>query len=197
MKPRPHVDADVTLETARLVLRVGPADAADRMAHYYRDNEEHLRPWAPIPAVQYFNPAFWSEALQRDRADLAERRSARFVIFARDDRNGPVLGQCNFSEFVGGIFQACYLGYALDKSCVGKGVMSEALGAAIPFVFRTLGLHRIMANYMPSNERSAKLLRKLGFEIEGFAHNYLFINGAWQDHVLTSLTNPEPVAPLY
>ncbi len=177
-------------------MRIGPSDAAVRMAQYFRDNETHLRPWAPVPAHRFFSVEFWEGALEADRCDFEERRSARFVLFARDHADGPVIGQCNFSEFVSGIFQACYLGYALDRRFVGKGYMSEALGAAIPFMFETVGLHRIMANYMPANERSGALLRKLGFEVEGFARKYLFINGAWQDHVLTALANPNPRDPI-
>ena len=42
---------------------------------------------------------------------------------------------------------------------------------------------------MPSNERSARLLHRLGFVIEGHAKKYLLINGQWEDHILTSLTN--------
>ena len=47
-----------------------------------------------------------------------------------------------------------------------------------------------MANYRPENDRSRKLLERLGFVREGLARDYLFIDGAWRDHVLTALTNP-------
>ena len=67
--------------------------------------------------------------------------------------------------------------------------MSEAIKKAIDYMFCEQNIHRIMANYMPSNTRSAKLLKKLGFTIEGLAKDYLLINGKWEDHVLTSLTN--------
>jgi ribosomal-protein-alanine N-acetyltransferase len=67
--------------------------------------------------------------------------------------------------------------------------MSEALERAIRYLFDDLLLHRIEANHMPSNTRSAKLLARLGFEREGYARDYLFIDGAFRDHVLTSLTN--------
>ncbi len=50
-------------------------------------------------------------------------------------------------------------------------------------------MHRIMANYMPHNMRSGHLLTKLGFEREGYAKQYLQINGEWRDHVLTALTD--------
>jgi len=68
--------------------------------------------------------------------------------------------------------------------------MAEALRALIAYAFGELGFHRIMANYIPTNERSGLLLRRLGFVVEGYARDYLEIDGAWRDHVLTSLTNP-------
>jgi len=46
-----------------------------------------------------------------------------------------------------------------------------------------------MAGYLPHNERSGKLLDRLGFEKEGLARKYLKINGRWEDHLLTSLIN--------
>ena len=68
--------------------------------------------------------------------------------------------------------------------------MAEALRATNAFAFRELRLHRIMANYRPENERSGRLLERLGFVREGVAKDYLFIDGAWRDHVLTALVNP-------
>lgn len=68
--------------------------------------------------------------------------------------------------------------------------MTEALQIAIQYMFEEQNIHRIMANYMPSNMKSARVLQKLGFMIEGHAKEYLLINGKWEDHVLTSLTNP-------
>ena len=38
---------------------------------------------------------------------------------------------------------------------------------------------------------SRSLLRKLGFVEEGYAREYLRINGSWQDHVLYGLLKPE------
>lgn len=67
--------------------------------------------------------------------------------------------------------------------------MYEALTAAVKYTFEEMNLHRIMANYMPANERSGKLLRQLGFTLEGYARDYLLLEGGWRDHILTSLIN--------
>jgi ribosomal-protein-alanine N-acetyltransferase len=48
-----------------------------------------------------------------------------------------------------------------------------------------------MATYMTTNQRSAVLLERLGFEKEGYAKSYLNIAGTWEDHVLTALVNPQ------
>lgn len=67
--------------------------------------------------------------------------------------------------------------------------MMEAVQAGIQHMFQQQGLHRIMANHVPENIRSASLLKRLGFEQEGVAKSYLKINGVWRDHVLNSLVN--------
>ena len=47
-----------------------------------------------------------------------------------------------------------------------------------------------MANFLPENERSGRLAERLGFVAGRPRARYLFIDGAWRDHVLGSLTHP-------
>jgi ribosomal-protein-alanine N-acetyltransferase len=37
-------------------------------------------------------------------------------------------------------------------------------------------------------------LRALGFTVEGYARDYLFIDGAWRDHVLTAKIRDDAAA---
>jgi [ribosomal protein S5]-alanine N-acetyltransferase len=62
--------------------------------------------------------------------------------------------------------------------------MTDAVRALIPFAFRTLNLHRLEAACIPANKASIGLLEKVGFTREGYAREYLCINGVWQDHLL-------------
>ena len=89
-----------------------------------------------------------------------------------------------------GVSYSCSLGYSLAEDGQGKAYMHEALEAAIHYVFDDLNLHRVNANYMPHNRRSGNVLKRLGFTVEGYARDYLLINGKWEDHILTSLINP-------
>ena len=116
----------------------------------------------------------------------------RFVLQPREPEGpgAPILGACNYTNIVRGAFHACHLGYQIGREHEGRGLMAEALRATNAFMFEVVALHRVMANFRPENDRSRRLLARLGFVEEGFARDYLYIDGAWRDHVLTSLVNP-------
>jgi ribosomal-protein-alanine N-acetyltransferase len=191
----PPVRPPPVLETERLILMLPPPETAARLLTYAIENEEHLAPWEPPRPEGYFTEGYWYRRLERNLDELARDASLRFTLFRRSDPDGPVVGHVNFNQLVRGAFQSCTLGYSLDRRCEGRGLMTEALSAAIPHVFHALGLHRVQANYIPTNERSGQVLRRLGFVVEGYARDYLFIGGAWRDHVLTALTNASAPRP--
>lgn len=178
------------LHTERLLLTLPAPSMAKEHLDFAQDNAAHLGPWEPPLPADYFTLKFWRERLQKNLDELEQGASVRLSIFWKDDPDGVVLGNCNFGTIVWGAFHCATLGYRLDHRVVGQGVMGEALRGAIRYLFEDLGLHRIQANYRPTNERSGNVLRKLGFVVEGYARDYLYIDGAWRDHVLTSLTNP-------
>jgi [ribosomal protein S5]-alanine N-acetyltransferase len=185
----------VLLQTERVRLELPPPSAASRIVSYIEANKGHLAPWEPPSPRDLYTNAFWERRLQQNRHEYREGKSMRLVIFGREAHDGAVLGMANFTQFVRGAFMACTLGYSLDQDAEGKGLMYEALKAAIRHVFEELGMHRVQANYIPTNERSGRLLRRLGFQVEGYARDYLFINGAWRDHILTALASTATTVP--
>ncbi|MDQ3026688.1 MAG: GNAT family N-acetyltransferase [Pseudomonadota bacterium] len=181
------------IETPRLAVRLARPGMQSAIARFLEVNfAGHLDRWSPPPAPAFFTVAFWAERLTGSVEEFHSDRAVRFVLQPREadlDR-APVLGTCNYTNIVRGAFHGCHLGYQIARSHQGQGLMEEALRAANAFMFDAMRMHRIMANYRPENERSRRLLERLGFEHEGLARNYLFIDGAWRDHVLTSLTHP-------
>ena len=180
------------IDTERLTLRLAQPGMQAAMARFLADNfPGHLDRWSPPVVAEFFTESFWAERLAVAVDDYAADRAARFVLQPRGAAlQGPILGTCNYTNVVRGAFQACHLGYQVARDQEGRGLMAEALRAANAFAFEQMRLHRVMANFRPENERSRRLLQRLGFVEEGFARAYLFIDGAWRDHVLTSLTNP-------
>tara|TARA_E500000331_G_scaffold228647_1_gene218855 strand:- start:75 stop:554 length:480 start_codon:yes stop_codon:yes gene_type:complete len=154
------------------------------MCSFRKENKTHLEKWEPLRKPAFFTESFWQAQLRVQLRDFREGVSTNFSILDRDELS--IVGVCNYTNIVRGTFQSCQLGYAIAKRYEGQGLMEEALRQTNDFVFSELGLHRIMAAYLPHNHRSGSLLSKLGFKKEGFAEKYLKINGVWEDHVLTS-----------
>ena len=157
----------------------------------------HLDRWSPPPVQGFFTATFWRERLDIAIDELQADRAVRFVLQMRvpEEAGGtpvdaPIIGTCNYTNIVRGAFHACHLGYQIARESQGHGLMAEALTAANAFMFDAMRMHRLMANFRPENERSRALLMRLGFVEEGLARNYLFIDGAWRDHILTSLVHP-------
>ena len=184
------------IETPRLTLTLAPPEAAPRVVAYQRENWDHVARWSGPRGSDELSVANWRRRLEQFAAEERAGSALRLMLFPERNLAGPVLGIVNFTQIFRGPFQACYLGYALDYRLEGRGLMREALEAAIRHMFDLLKLHRIMANYMPANERSAALARRLGFLPEGIARDYLYIDGAWRDHVLTALTNSALIKPI-
>lgn len=176
------------IETPRLILRFPAASDAAALARYVTENREHFRKAGPARDPSYFTAAYWTGAAVSIERDWREDRHCHFILFERDDRT-PI-GRARFSDFTRGAFHGCNLGYEIAKSHEGRGLMFEALQAAIAYVFGDLNLHRIQAGHLPGNERSARLLARLGFTREGFAKDYIRVDGQWEDHVLNALVNP-------
>ena len=183
------------IETQRLVLTMLSPESADRAVLYWRENREHIARWQPPRPPDFETAGFWRDRLQRSLDEHAADRSMRLVMLRREDEPGPILGWVSFTEIARGATQLCWLGYNIDGRLQGQGLMYEALSAAVPWVFANLGLHRILAGYEPINERSGRLLRRLGFAVEGYARDYIYIAGAWRDQVIAAVVNPAPVVP--
>ena len=102
--------------------------------------------------------------------------------------DGSEIGCLNsFWAIEHGDFRACTISFMLDQPLEGKGLMYAAAAPASQEVLSRFNLHRIMATHLPENLRSAALLRKLGFAVEGYARDFVMINGKWRDNVLLSL----------
>ena len=180
----------VRLDSERLIIRQLDWDDIPAVIDYLKSNKSFHTPFEPIRKQEFYTDEFWQKKLSREERDLTKTTSLELFLFRKLNPN-RVIGKIGFSEIVRGAFQACYLGFAIDQAEQGNGYITEAIKPAIEFAFTQMNLHRIMANYMPRNLASAKVLENLRFVVEGEASEYLRINGRWEDHILTSLTNPD------
>lgn len=180
------------IQTDRCDLRLATYQDAEAIIDFYLKNENHFTPWDPIKPANFYSREFWLKRISDAFQEFERGQSMRLLICSRND--GEIIGMINFTNFERGPFQNCRLGYKIGEIYQGKGMMTETLKECVSYIFNKLHFHRIEANYIPLNERSGRLLKRLGFVEHGIAENYLQIAGLWQSHVLTSLVN-ENYAP--
>lgn len=149
-----------------------------------------LTPWEPVwPIDDLTRPAF-RRRLRRYSRELKDDASYPFFLFETQTRN--LIGSCIISNVRRGVAQSCSLGYWVGEEYTGKGCMTEAARAILPYVFDRQKLHRIEAACLLTNEPSRRLLTRIGFVEEGRARKYLQINGNWQDHILFAMLASDP-----
>ena len=180
-----------SIATPRLLLRASEPAFAEAAADFYRRNREAHARWNPPQLDAMFSAEGQQQRLAEAAAAAAAGTGIGWWLFAPDEP-GVALGQVHFTQIARRGFQNAMLGYAIDATHEGRGLMREALQAALADAFgQRVHLHRVQANVRPENIRSLALLSRLGFEREGLAREYLFIDGAWRDHVMTALRNPD------
>jgi [ribosomal protein S5]-alanine N-acetyltransferase len=176
------------IETPRLIIRLPQLADVQEIIRYYGENRDHLQPFSPAFAPDFLDEHVWVEQVRVRLGELAEGESFRAFLFARPSPQ-RIVGNLNLTQVHRGALMSCVLGYNLASDEQGNGFMTEAVAAAVRFAFRTWRLHRVAASYMPHNTRSAAVLSRCGFQVEGQASDYLLINGRWEDHVLTAIVN--------
>ena len=155
-----------------VVLSAPSASDAAQFIDAVRASRSLHRPWLDLPDTSGRYAAYL------DRADRDDQATAGAV----PDQVVGLVGVANISNIVRGGLQSGYLGYGAFASHAGRGLMAEGLRAVLDAVFGKLRLHRVEANIQPGNARSIALVRRLGFEKEGYSRRYLLIDGDWRDH---------------
>ncbi|MEV5208685.1 GNAT family protein [Micromonospora sp. NPDC053740] len=163
------------------IRRPRPTDSDEFVAAAQRSRDLH-HPWLAAPA----SPQEYELYLRRIR----RRDSAGYLIC--DRASGQIAGYVNISGIVLGALRGGFLGYAAFLPFSGTGHASAGVALVIDHAFTSVGLHRLEANIQPGNEPSRRVARKLGFRLEGFSPDYLFIDGAWRDHERWAITAPIP-----
>lgn len=157
-------------------------------------NAAWLEPWEGAPATQPKLPwgdrhtaAVFTALLRALRKEARAGRALPFAVTC----DGRLAGQVNVSGVVRGAFDSGVLGYWVDGRLAGRGVTPTAVALAVDHLFDVVGLHRVEANIRPENAASLRVVEKLGFRLEGRHERYLYIDGAWRDHLTYALVRDD------
>ncbi len=162
-----------TLETPRLTLRgMRVSDAADMYDYSCRPEVTRYLLWSPHPNIDY---------TRRYLTYIGQRyRTGDFFDWAIVCREaGRMIGSCGFTSF-NFSSDSGEIGYVLNPDWCGQGLATEAVREVIRFGFGHLNLHRLEAHFMQGNDRSRRLMERVGMRFEGWARDSVKTDGVYR-----------------
>lgn len=179
------------IEGNGVFLRVPRMADFEEWAALRGTSRDFLTPWEPIWPEDDLTRSAFRRRIRRYERDLHEESGYAFLAFRKSD--DAMIGGATLTNLRRGAAQAGSLGYWTGKPFAGKGYMSAAIAALVPFAHSMLRLRRIEAACLLSNAASIRLLEKMHFTREGTARQYLSIAGSWQDHLLYARISSDPL----
>lgn len=176
----------MTCTTDHLILSILYPNDAEKVLLFYDKNKNFFEPWEPERETNFYTLSYQRLSLAVEHKLIMNSKLLRYWIFHQKDPN-KIIGTVNFYNIIRGSYSCCQLGYKLDREYIGNGFALESVQAGMELLFEEYGLHRIEANIMPSNDRSIKLIEKLGFSYEGLSKSSIQINSRWEDHARYAL----------
>lgn len=173
-------EAFPTIETARLLLREIVGGDAAALHRYWSDED--------VTEYMVLDPF---EKIEDTRQMIvllaglfADGTGVRWAVVRKED--GAVIGTCGFHNLKPEHFRA-EMGYEMGREFWGRGLMAEALAAILRYGYDALGFNRVEAFVNAGNERSVRILEKLGFQLDGTLREYEFARGRFVDQHCFSL----------
>ena len=150
-----------TIETSRLILRKAQMDDALPMFHNWASDPEVTKflTWPTYQAVDTAYPVLetWIREYEKDNFYLwmIELKEIQQPIGSIS-----VVGQNKNID-------SAEIGYCIGKHWWHRGIMSEALGTVMDYLFDEVGFQRLHARHDPRNPNSGAVMRKCGMRYEG------------------------------
>lgn len=144
-----------------------------------------------VARYQFQGPATREELGAQIEYQLkAEAGTQGVPVLLAVESEGRVIGECGLTVTNREDRQGA-LGYQFHPRFTGRGFATRAVAITLGLGFQQLGLHRIVAETDVRNERSCRLLERVGLRREAhFRHDH-FINGEWVDSYLYAILDEE------
>jgi RimJ/RimL family protein N-acetyltransferase len=177
----------LVIETPRVRLRPQVASDADAFFPYVSD-----------PEVAAF--VTWAAHENIDETREWLRKASEMVAAGTDmvwtiEHQGAPIGCIGLHGITWAVravrFDKAEIGYWIAKPFWGKGLMTEAVTAAMGWGFETLGLHKITIGCFEPNAGSRRVIEKAGFRFLCRYEDDVWRDGRWFAHLRYELTASE------
>ncbi len=167
--------------TDTLMLRTYLEDDAAEHFQLVQENRKHLRPWLR-----------WIDGHTKETHSLDY---IRYTHHQQDVQQALILGVFDEGKLIGEVgmhfwehdLKKAQIGYWIAASHQGKGIVYQCLLRFIRHIFETLSMNKLEIRFVPANKRSGELAERVGCKIEGILRESYFINGRFEDLVVTGI----------
>lgn len=160
------LDLPTQFESDRMVLRAYRPGDGPMVFDIGQRNRAHLARFESMNVILHPQTVEEAEIVARELAlEWAARRA--FFLGAFEKNSGKFVAQV-YIGVVNWETPEFEIGYFVDCEFQGRGYASEAARAAMDFIFRDLGAHRIRLECSDANARSIRLAERLGFSREAY-----------------------------
>jgi RimJ/RimL family protein N-acetyltransferase len=179
---------NLPIESARLRLRkYEDKDVAD-ILEYSSDADFWLARNLDWPVSEEGVKKYWEA--QRDIDPREDPKWFSLVVELKEEE-GKVIGHVGIGIIKTGENRQGIIGWLLGRKYQGQGLATEAVRALITAGFEQLGLHRIFARTGKDNERSWRLMERLGMRREAHFRESHVVKGEWRDEVIYAILADE------
>lgn len=183
-------------ETEHLVFRIEHQTASKKVLEFYKKNRVYFDAWELTRPDNFYSDGYQVASLKIEYNESVKKHLVRFWLYEKEQyyenpTAAPIIGSVSVSDIRYGAFCHGMLGYKLDHDYWGRGLAKEACEKMIAIAFEELKLHRLQAFIMAQNERSVKLIERLGFHYEGTDRKAFEVNHVYEDHLRYALLREE------
>jgi ribosomal-protein-serine acetyltransferase len=175
--------------TEEIELRLVEESHAQEIFNLTDANRSYLREWVPW-VDGTCSVANTSAFISLCSKQFAENRGFQAAIWFKNHL-------CGMIGHVGLDWpnRSTSLGYWLDASHQGKGIMTASGRVVVAHAFRDLGLHRVEIRCAKGNYRSRAIPERLGFALEGVARQSEWLYDHFTDVAIYGLLRSDEKAP--
>lgn len=182
-------DRVIRLLGERCILRTFIESDARPLAILLENNKYFWSTYEPLHRDEFYTEEVQYKKILEGLRLTQENREYSFGIYDKDSQQ--LIGHISLYAIKRLPYSSAFIGYSMDKNCVGKGIATEAVHLVLQFAFQTINIHRVEAYVAPQNGASVRVLEKSGFVREGLLRELLFINGNWVDHYMYAILHRE------
>ena len=182
----------ISIEGTGLTLRAPHASDFEAWRNIRETSRNFLTPWEPKWPADDLTKIGFRRRLRIYSHQRMRGTGRTFLICSSQTHD--VFGGISLTRITGGTSKSASLGYWMGEPYAGQGIMKKAVLAMQEHAFRDLRINRLEAAALPRNVISINLLKSCGFQREGYAREYLEINGKLEDHILFALLRSDYLA---